>query len=195
MKKWEGVFSHLMNDAKIRMERIKDIEAKLKLEKEKDAVEEPKAYKILKRSNQILRDKLLNDYWEACYEVTKSSDHETEIRFIDYVRLLELLGYAHEINDTVSKLIEDLWMHLSTPNTDPDFLDEDSGKLNLKRLFNFLCIMHRFTNQDNKIVNIRADIEEDAEKRLDISTRIIRLHHDHNDNEIVSQADHTHPLV
>jgi len=139
------------------LERQREIESKLKRDKE---LPEPKIYKILKRSNRILMDKFQREYWSAVVEITLSKDREVLIGLTDYIRVMERLGYAYDLNDTTSKHFECIWMHLATPNLQPEFSDEESAKVNAKKLFLFLCLMHRFTNIDNSVASIKVNLRD-----------------------------------
>ncbi len=68
IKKWEGAFEHLLSDSKVRLERQKEIEAKLKKDKE---LPEPEVYKILKKSNKILMMKFKREFAAACRDILK----------------------------------------------------------------------------------------------------------------------------
>ena len=77
----------------------------------------------------------------------------------DYIRVMERMGYAHDLNNATSKQFETIWMHLASPNTNPELDDHESVKVHPKRLLTFLCLMHRFTNNDNSIASIKVSLK------------------------------------
>jgi hypothetical protein len=105
-------------------------------------------------------EKFQREYWSAVIDITVSKDREVLIGLTDYIRVMERLGYAYDLNDTTSKHFESIWMHLATPNLHPEFSDEEAVKVNAKKLFLFLCLMHRFTNHDNSVASIKVNLRD-----------------------------------
>jgi hypothetical protein len=85
----------------------------------------------LKRSNRILQEKLASDFNIAA----QSLGSPEFVGFLDYLTLMDLLGYSHHVSESTMVLIEDLWVFLSKPNASPTLFEEDSKKLKLSDLF------------------------------------------------------------
>lgn len=73
---------------------------------------------ILRKSNKILRDRLQEEFLRVAEEVTANVTAE-DIGFLQYISLMEKLGYAADMNEATAKLIERIWIHLGTPNVSP----------------------------------------------------------------------------
>lgn len=122
---WRGAFDHLLNDTRKRMDKQKVIENQIK-KREEESKRIMKDYKILRRSNNILRKKLQQEFWKSAAEVVNADDSQTTIGFLEYINLMEKLGYAQDMNDEISRLLEHIWIHLSLPFMTPNILEEET---------------------------------------------------------------------
>ena len=99
---WQGAFSHLLNDTKIRIEKKQDQEDIIK----KQVQERASKSKVLLKSNKLLKARFAQEIHDLCLRLSSFNKETQEINYIDYRLLMELLGYGYMLTEESSRLIE-----------------------------------------------------------------------------------------